>query len=198
MEFSQVALPPQLVTTAAAKLHLKISYSADDALIDICCSMAQAYIEAETGCWLGEQTWDCFLDTFPASDTIKICKRPIKTISSLKYLDTTGVEQTLSSSLYTVAKGIDTRLVLKTYQTWPSIDTVPQAVKIRAVGGYKLSADLSLGESELPKDLYKAMFLLLTHYYEHRGLIYTGLQLREMPEELTVKRICSHYRRDLI
>jgi len=193
MEWSQVALPAQILTAAAAKEWLKVSYSADDSVIDDCCKMAQEYIESETGRWLGAQTWDLFLDTFPAGDTIKIPKGPIKTVSSVKYLDSEGVEQTLSSSLYTVAKGLDTRIVLKKYNQWPTIDTVPQAVRIRVVGGWIKGADLSAGETELPRELYKTLKILVAHYYEHRGLIYTGLQMREMPVHLGAQNACIHH-----
>lgn len=193
----QLTQPPQLVTLSEAKNHLKISYSEDDQLIQDCSDFAQAYIQAESGLWLGEQTWRYFLDAFPCDRTITIKKGPIKSITSIKYLDADEDQQTLSASKYVFARDLyRSRIVLRSSESWPDLPCLPQAVEIDIVGGYKVGADTAAGETELPKDLRKALFLLINHYFEYRELVYTGLQLREFPKHLTVERIIGHYKRE--
>lgn len=195
MELSQVSLPPQLITLERAKNHLKVDFSADDDLINLCCKSAQDYIQAETGRLIGEQTWDVLFDTWPKDRTLELKTSPLNAVTSVKYLDTTGAEQTLSSSKYTVARGFVSRIVLRSTETWPDLDEVPHAVRVRVVAGWKVGANLSLGESELPNELLKLAYNLLNHYYEHRELFYTGLQLHKFPEDATAKRVCAHYQR---
>lgn len=195
METFVVTQPGQIITTSEAKLHAKVDFSADDALIDICAKMAQSYIAAETDRLIGEQTIDCFSDCWPEGRELELPLSPIKSVTSVKYLDSDGNEQTLDSSKYVFARGYKSRIWLKTNQSWPTLGDYPQAVRIRIVGGFKRNADSALGETELPFDLLKTLFLLVNHYYEHRELVYTGLQLREYPENLTAKATCAHYQR---
>ncbi len=193
----QLTQPPSLITLAEAKDHLKIAYSEDDEVIQLCIDNAQAYVQAEADLWLGEQTWRYFLDAFPCGQTITIKKGPLKSITSVKYLDADEQQQTLSASKYVFARDLyRSRIVLRSAESWPEIACLPQAVEIDIVGGYKIGADTAAGETELPKDLRKAMFLLINHYFEYRELVYTGLQLREFPKHLTVERIIGHYRKE--
>lgn len=197
MALFQLTQPAQLITLAEAKKHLKVDFNAEDTLIELCCQMAQAYLQQETDQWLGEQSWKLSFDQFPANRTIEIPLGPLKSITSIKYLDIDSVEQTLSSSLYFFSRHQHkSRIVLKHTETWPlTAEYVPDSVNIELIGGYKIGANTASGETELPSDLKKALYLLVNHYYEFRELVYTGLQLREFPKDLTVSRMISHYKR---
>jgi hypothetical protein len=62
---------------------------------------------------------------------------PVSSITSVKYLDSTGAEQTLSSAVYTlISESLPPRLVLKTGQSWPATYSADNAVRIRFVAGY--------------------------------------------------------------
>lgn len=184
-----------LITLSEAKLHLKIDYNADDPVISTCISFAQDYLQNETGRLVGEQTIEGYLDEWPSDKVIYLDDSPIIRVSTVKYLDAAGDEQTLSSSNYVFARGTRSRLVLKPDYTWPDLADLPQAVKVTYVGGWKRGANQSQGETEIPAELLKCMYLLVNHFYEHRELVYTGLQLREFPEDLTVKAVCRHHQR---
>lgn len=118
---------------------------------------------------------------------------PLSAVQSVKYLDKTEVEQTLDPAQYVVTRGRRVKVVLRSAYSWPTLADIPQAVRIRVKGGFKVGANLSLGESELPADLYKALFILINHFYEYREMVYTGLNLSNFPVEAQVARICSHY-----
>lgn len=212
MELFIVSKPNQLLTLEEAKLHAKVDFTADDSLIQDCAQMAQDFVEAETGKRLGEQTIELYFDGFRESWTCEQVNRstradyeryrqlvlavsPIISVESVKYLDKDGAEQTLSPSAYTFLRGARNRIFLKPGQTWPETYNQPQSVTVTVKAGYKRNADTSAGETELPRDLLKAMHLLVNHYYNHRELVYTGLQLHEYPENLSVKAICAHHGR---
>lgn len=185
--------PPQLITTAEAKADLKVEYNAEDSLIDICCKMAQNYIENETHRLIGERTAEYYFERWPCSRELEFYDSPIKSVTYVKYLDANGVEQTLSSDKYYFVRDYKSKLWLKSNESWPTLADHPRPITVRFVGGFKRNADTAQGEIELPAELLKAMLLLVNHYYEHRGLVYTGLQLREYPENLVVKAMCAHY-----
>lgn len=134
-----------------------------------------------------------YQDPFDDPRTIRFDLSPLSEVIEVKYFDTNEVEQTLDPASYVVTKGAKKKLFLRRAFSWPSVASIPQAVRIRVRGGYIVGANLSAGEIELPADLYDAHFLLINHFYEYREQVHTGLNLSEFPKELTVQRICAHY-----
>lgn len=61
---------------------------------------------------------------------------PLQSVTSVKYLDTDGVQQTLDPATYVVQKGEPSHIVLANGATWPSVLLMPEAVTIRFVAGY--------------------------------------------------------------
>ena len=100
------------------------------------------------------------LDTFPDWDgPILLDLPPVATISSVKYTDTAGVEQTIAGADYALSLYGDSRKLSCTYGiTWPLTREIPDAVRIRYVTGY----------TTLPTTGKNAMLLLIGHLYENR------------------------------
>lgn len=193
MERFTVVPPAQIINTSEAKLHLKVDYSADDSIIDICAQMAQDYVESKTNQRIGEQTVNLVIDEF--EDQINLDFGPIISVISIKYLDADGEEQTLDPSIYKFLPGFRSIIALRPNCSWPTVYALPRSITIQVKAGWKRNAVQSNGETELPGKLLNVLFLLVTHYYNHRELIYTGLQLSEFPEELTAKGVCDMERR---
>ena len=79
-------------------------------------------------------------------------------------IDVDGVEQTLSTSVYTVDTDNTEGLIYEAYnQDWPSIRYVDKAVKITFVAGYGNTA------TSVPSPLKEAILLHVDHLYENRG-----------------------------
>lgn len=200
MDKTQVTEPDYLVTLAEAKASLRVDFTAEDSFISDCIGFAQQYIEQETNLWLGEQTWDLLFDSF--QDERRACRErgelvlpvsPLISVASIKYLDLNGVEQTLASNKYRVARGLHSRVTPAYGESWPDTLDVNHAVTIRVTGGYKLEPNLTNGEKRFPRELKKALLVLVGQFYEHRTAVYTGLQLREFPAHLSVKAACAHH-----
>lgn len=87
------------------------------------------------------QTWELTLDEFP--DAFQLTRIPAASVTSLKYYDGTGVQQTLSSDSYALdtADGYGPAYVVPAYAgSWPSTRDQVNAVALRYVAGYENAA----------------------------------------------------------
>lgn len=125
------------VTLAAAKLHCKVDVTDDDTLLTALIAAATEQAEHRTGRALITQTWELALDAFPAVE-IELPLVPAASITSIKYLNTAGVEQTIDSLEY----GLDTYdsqrhwVIPASDFEWPASYDAANAVKVRYVAGY--------------------------------------------------------------
>lgn len=105
--------------------------------------------------------WELKLDRFPpGSGRINIPLPPLAWDTEndyVKYYDTAGDEQTLSTDVYKVLAGEPGQLALKYGQFWPSTYTEAEVVTVRFTAGYAATA-AELADSE---ELLKAGLLLL-------------------------------------
>lgn len=164
------AVSTEPVTLAEAKLHLRIDVMDDDTLITALITAAREFAEHYTGRALAPQTLEMALDEF-TGDCIDLDMPPVASITSVKYTDAAGVEQTVSSADYSLsAYGNSRRIDLGYGKTWPSTQEIPDAVRIRYVTGYTTA----------PKAVKSALLLLIGHLYENRQSVST-LNSNEVP-----------------
>ncbi|OXE36911.1 MAG: hypothetical protein CGW95_04820 [Phenylobacterium zucineum] len=125
------------VTLAEAKLHCKVDVADDDALLTALITTATEGAEQITGRALMAQTWELTLDAFP--DAFELTRVPVQSVTSVKYFDATGVQQTLASNLYSFDNADDNNsaYVVPAYGTsWPVTREQINAVAVRYVSGY--------------------------------------------------------------
>jgi uncharacterized phiE125 gp8 family phage protein len=87
------------------------------------------------------QTWELTLDAFP--DALELTRTPVQGITSIIYADSTGTNQTLSGSAYTLdaADGYGHAYVVPAYRTsWPDTRDQVNAVAVRYLAGYASAA----------------------------------------------------------
>jgi uncharacterized phiE125 gp8 family phage protein len=155
------------VTKTEAKAQLRITHSDEDTIIDGLITAARHYSENYCQRVFITQTWDLFLDCFPAE--IEIPFPPLQSVTHIKYIDTDGNEQTLSASNYTVDSSSFIGRIVPAYgESWPSIRYVPNAVNVRFVAGYGDAA------SDVPETIKLAMKMLIAHWYENRETVKVG------------------------
>jgi uncharacterized phiE125 gp8 family phage protein len=105
------------------------------------------------------QTWDLFMDRF--ADAIEIPLPPLQSVSSITYIDDSGVQQTLSTDVYTVDTAAEPGIVRLAYgQAWPSVRCQANAVTIRFVAGYGDQADV-------PDDIKEAILTISAERHEN-------------------------------
>lgn len=162
------------VSVAELKAHLRVTSSADDGYLGTLITAAREYAEQQTGRALAEQTREYTADAFPRCGVLRLGFAPVVSISSVKYLDETGAEQTLDASVYTVdTQSEPGALVLKVNQDWPDTAILPAAVRVRYV----------CGAAARPL-LKQAVLFIAAHWYEQRLPVNVGNIVNEIPHTL--------------
>jgi uncharacterized phiE125 gp8 family phage protein len=145
-----------VLTLAQLRLHLRLISDPhpEDALLLANLAAAVQYCEHYTGRSIGEQTLELALDAFP-SGPIELKQGPAISIESIKYLDSAGIEQTLSASAYTLDDyGLQHWAIAA--GEWPDTGGYANAVKVRYVAG------------NLPPAVQSALLLTVSDLYENR------------------------------
>lgn len=168
MPFGLVEVTPptaEPITRAELKKHCEIlsTDTAHDSYLDALIFAARQSVETYTGRQLVTATFDFFLDRLPVGvSPLHIPRPPLQSVSSVKYLDGDGVEQTWSSANYRVSTSHSPGRVTPEYgQVWPANRLVSDAVTVRFVAGYGTPADV-------PDGLKQALKLLAGHWFAHR------------------------------
>lgn len=193
MGLSQYSAPSMTaVSLSEAKDHLRILTDDQDSLIGSYLDAACQNVENDLQRQLVTATWDltmnCWTDRLPAGETktiIEIPRPPLQSITSIKYIDVNGVEQTVSTSVYEAVTNVDPGWVrLKYDQTWPSHRAQKDAITVRFVAGYGLASAVPGG--------IKAMILLqVADFYENREMLNIGNIVNDLP---TYGRLRDYYR----
>jgi|SRR3990167_5335940 len=130
------------------------------------------------------------LDGWPACGVIRLPRSPVASVGSVKYYDTTGTQQTLSSSAYQAdLLSAPARIEPAYGYVWPSLYSRMNAVEVN----YTAGATSPLLVSDTIK---LAIKMLVAHWYESREPIITGTIVAMVPfhiEQLLVNETIPHF-----
>ncbi len=178
-------MPLQLVTAptqepvslAEARLHLRVDFNDDDALIMALIRSARLAAETITGRQLVTARWKYILDSFPGPSlmgvpagqpftlpghAILIPKAPVQTIVSIEYLDMNRTAQTMPAANYVADLACEPARITPVFgQIWPI--PLPQiaTVSVTFDAGYGNPADV-------PEGLKSWMLLRIGSLYQNR------------------------------
>jgi uncharacterized phiE125 gp8 family phage protein len=142
------ALEP--VTTAEVKSSARVDDTAYDAQATLAIAAMRSQAEARLARCLITQTLELILDDFPAGE-IDLIIPDVLSITSVKYIDTTGVEQTLINTAYTLGEDSINADLFWLYPAqnvvWPATLGSANAVRIRFTAGYGATA------ADVPSDI---------------------------------------------
>lgn len=147
-----------------AKLHLRVDIDDDDDLIEALIIAAREYVEAITRRALITQTWDLYLDEFPAGESLALPYPALQSVTGVYYTPDGESEQTFSADDYEVdTVSTPGRIVLASDASWPG-DTLTETngVRVRFIAGYGDDA------ADVPQAIRQAMLMLIGHWYENR------------------------------
>lgn len=182
----QTAPAAEPITTAEAKTHLRVDHSHDDTYIGERITGARKFIENNTRRTLVNTTYKLFMDEFP--DEVLLPHGNLQSVTHVKYYDTDGVQQTLSTSLYQVdTASLPGRVVPAVDESWPDIQVGKvNAIEIQYVAGFGAAG------SNVPQDLRDAVMMMVAHRYEYREPIVAGTSIANVP--LAVQTIIENNR----
>lgn len=122
------------VTLAEAKAHLRVDVTDEDTLITAMIVAARTAVEHIVGRKLITQSWSVSFDSF--DELVFTDLSPIASVTSVKYTDTAGVEQTLANTEYALLPGTTAELIEAYGKTFPDTRNEPNAVRVVVVVGY--------------------------------------------------------------
>lgn len=123
------------VSLTEAKLHLRVTVSSEDALIQALITAARTACEERLGRALIATAWQDTADEFP--ECIRLQRPRLIAVQSLRYVDTNGTTQTLATTDYQVVDQDEPARVVPAYgKTWPATRDQAAAVSIAYTSGY--------------------------------------------------------------
>jgi uncharacterized phiE125 gp8 family phage protein len=182
----RIVTPPdsEPVTIAEAKAQLSIAASDDAHDIELASFIAAAREEWErdTSTALISRLIEHRMPSFETVTRLTVL--PVVSISSVKYIDSDGAEQTVNSANYYLDS--DEVRFLSTF-SFPSVQDRSEAVKIQYIAGYG-------NDSKFCPELDRmAIKLSLANRFENRDMMVTANYTRSAYEALVAKKMRASY-----
>lgn len=186
-----VAPTAEPVTLEEAKVHLRcddrdsdgdLVARPDDDLISGLISAARQHAEKYcNACW-AEQTIVCQCDSF--TDFDRLPAGPLKSVTSIVYVDPAGAEQTLDDSVYEPRKGeLEPSVALSTGHAWPAIKPGSRITLTAVYGG------------DVPPAIKVAILLFVGAWYENREETAIGVSVASLPSSVATDALLCNFRR---
>jgi uncharacterized phiE125 gp8 family phage protein len=186
---SSILLTPPAVEPVAladAKAYLRVEHSDDDAVISALIAGARSHVEAQTRRALITQSWRLVRDTWPGDGRIAVVPSPLRQITAARVYRLDGSTQTLD--LQAFVSDLSATPSIISFLSW----SLP--VPGRPVAGIEIDVEVGYGNapSNAPEPLWQAIKLLVSHWYENRGVIAVGQTVAVLP--LAVAALIAPYR----
>jgi uncharacterized phiE125 gp8 family phage protein len=163
-----IVTPPTVepITTAEAKAHLRVSVSSQDTYIDTLIGTARRDIEEALGRSLILQTRKLVIPCFQRRTYLPY--GPVQSVSSVKYLDQAGVEQTVATTTYDFIQSAEgaSYVDLAWNAVWPTAREVANAVRFEYVCGYAGTGSPVDLRGGVPAPIKHALKMLIQAYYD--------------------------------
>lgn len=153
------AVATEVVSLTEAKAHLRVDDSNSDTYITALIAAAREEAEHLTERSIGEQT--ITLTDEDLDREIVLVRPPIASVTSVKYYDVAGVQQTISGSYYRIDHSAwPPRLEFDWRYTLPPTDIRSDAVEVVYTAGWS--------SSNCPKAVKQYILLRVGTMFEHR------------------------------
>lgn len=187
------------VTLIEAKSHSRFDDAASDADIAAYLIAARESIERTCSLAMIEQEWDLLIDNaWPcvasryscgAPQEIEIPLAPLRSITSISYVDADGITQILAADQYRLVRsGLYNKrgLVVPVYGvSWPAVRYQLEAISVRFKSGFGTEP------GDVHEPVRQAIKLLAAHYCENREPINIGSAVTPIP--LTISNLLADY-----
>lgn len=167
---------PVSLAEAKAQCEVPLDDATRDGLLERLIVAARQSVEEYLNRKLCTQTWDFKCDAFPV-DRLELSYAPTQSVTYVKYLDEDGTEQTWDSSTGYEVHGASAEpgahderafIVPRHGQTWPIVQAMPEAVRVRAVMGYG-------DATTVPEGIKQAILLRVGELFAQREPVITGM-----------------------
>ena len=157
---------PITLEDAKGIVGLETDQNQFDNIITELINAAIDYFQQETNTVIMEQTRYGYIEDWPLEyDYIEVSLPPLKSITSIKYTTSAGVETTWANTEYAVdINSKPGRVFLGYLKDWPTAVLAPKsnAIKVEFICGYS-------NPSNVPNDIKTALKLLVENWFTNRG-----------------------------
>lgn len=170
------------IDLATARLHLRLDTTGsppshpDDDLVSALITAVRENAEDYTGLAIAAQTYQLTLDEFP-KDKIDLGVWPVRSVTSIQYIDQDGNTQTLAANKY-IVDYTDKPATIQYVDPWPQTKIRVNAVTITFTAGFAAGSPTKYN---LPTSLKQGMLLMLGHLYENREAVNVGNLVTQVP-----------------
>lgn len=164
------------ISTSEAKTNMRVTHTSEDTLVDRLVKAATRAAEQYMGRSIITQTWTEYYDWLPSILTLH--KGGLTAVNTFKYVDTSGVQQTLAANQYLADTKSHTNppIICPAWGvSWPNVREQLNTVEIEFITGYGLAG------TNVPDDILQALHLYIAHLFEHREAFIEGGNLPENP-----------------
>jgi uncharacterized phiE125 gp8 family phage protein len=174
------------VTLAEAKAHLRVTSSSEDAVIANLIASAREEVEAATGIAMITQDWRLYLDAWPDCGVVRLPKHPVQLVTLVTVFDAQGTPASTVPSAVNLDRASRPARFAR-----PDIATSPG----KTMNGIEVDFRAGFGSTgvDVPDGLKRAVLLLVSFWFEHRGTGQTSDQDAIWPDGF--ERIINRYRR---
>lgn len=129
---------PVTIEEAKAQVNIAESQPDWDDQLESLITVAREVVERDASMVIGNSTWTYTLDRWPAERYIRLPLRPVRSISSITYLDANGDAQTWDSDEYRFdeARVQPAIWLAESAASWPSTYGIESAITITLTAGY--------------------------------------------------------------
>lgn len=189
MNISQLTYPTStIISLQEAKDHLRVTGTDEDSLIMDCVKAATNHIESYTNQIFQSVTFCAYYDYLEPYKCLEIWKYPISAISSIKYLNTSGVETTLDNTTYSTDLTDSPARIYLTSTPSTQRDKL-NVWRIYFTAGYS-NRDL------INAELLGWVKIFTAFYFQTRQPEYTGMSVNEV--SYNFQRALDKYRKDCL
>lgn len=167
------------LTLDQVKAHLRITHADEDdvllAFIDAAAEWYESLTQRALTLATYRQTWDTWPSDYRRTfwGTMLLARSPVVAVTSIKYLDQSGVEQTVDPSVYRLdASGVQAKVV--PIATWPSHGDRPGAIRVNYTAGVATPEEVNRLDRA-------ALLMLVAHLDKHREITVTGTAVNPVP-----------------
>ena len=162
------------ITLEQIKQHLRLDTSDEDGLLLSYCDAATEFIEGHISKFLIKRDVRQFVDKLPESKEVLLEAEPVSEITLVRGYDANGDPHDFSSSEYRFVQ----------YESPPRLYFDGLNPHVQTANGIEIDMVAGFGESgtDVPQNITRALFVLIAHWYEHRGTRSAGEAYATIPD----------------
>lgn len=171
-----IITPPAVrpVTLEQIKQHLRLDTNDEDDLLNSYCDAATEFIESHISKFLIKRNVRQFVDEIPQSNELLLEAEPVSEVTLVRGYTVNGEPHDFSSNEYKFLQ----------YDSPPRLSFEGTNSSSLSANGIEIDMVAGYGDSgtDIPQNVIRALFVLIAHWYEHRGTNAAGETFGTIPE----------------